>query len=204
MKQIWFLLIIFTSVLAAIYTAIFFIFPQLALGWAFIPAKVLSGEGWRIFTYQWVHLNNAHLFENVVTVVLLGVISTELRTEWTDFLLVYFVSGTLAILPILLLSQFTALGASTAIYGGFGLISQELVKFKIKPIYVIAGITLLIFFRTIIQLVNCGLCDESIFLLRQSGAHFSGMLMGIGVHKLIYAPLNVKLGGILHGSSKTS
>lgn len=172
--------------LAIVYILLFFLFPNLTIDWAFIPEKAFSGEWWRLFTYQFVHLNELHLFENVVSLAILGLIAAELNAKWDELSIIYIVSGILAIFPVFIISQFTALGASTAIYGGFGFLSQELEQFKIKPIYILLGLTFLIFFRGILSLIDCGFCDNSIFLLRQAGAHFSGLLIGVGFYKAIY------------------
>ena len=189
----------FVTSLAVVYTILFFFFPKLTIDWAFIPEKVFSGEWWRLLTYQFVHLNEAHLFENVVSVALLGLIAVELNSKWDELSLVYFVSGTLAIFPVFLVSQFTALGASTAIYGGFGFLSQELSQFKIKPIYIIILLTLFIFIRGGLKFFSCGLCDDSIFLLRQGAAHFSGLIIGVVLYKALYMPLTKTMRGVLYG-----
>jgi len=200
MKKNEIMLISIVTSLAVIYTILFFFFPKLTIDWAFIPEKVFSGEWWRLLTYQFVHLNEAHLFENVISAALLGFIAVELNARWDELSLVYFVSGMLAIFPVFLISQFTALGASTAIYGGFGFLSQELAQFKIKPIYIIILLTLFVFLRGGIKIFSCGICDESIFLLRQGAAHFSGLMIGVALYKALYVPLSKNMRGVLYGN----
>ena len=120
-------IIIFAILLIIIYISVFFI-PQSVKKFALIPGKIQ--EAWRFITYSFVHLNVKHLIENIIGLGLIAFIAFELKTAFSDFTSSYLSSGFLSVIPVWLILSFTALGASSAIFGGFGLISQETKKYK--------------------------------------------------------------------------
>jgi len=107
------------------------------------PSKFFSGEFWRLFTYQFVHNSPSHLVENIAALLLSVILAIELKAFFSDYSVTYFSAGILAILPIWLISPFLALGASTAIYGSFGMLSRSAKRFNINPYLLLAVLTLL-------------------------------------------------------------
>lgn len=176
-------IIIFAIIVVIFYIITFFI-PGRIDRFALDPEKIT--EFWRFLTYPFVHLNTRHLIENIGGLALITFIALELKTAFGDFSSTYLSSGFLSAIPAWLILPFTALGASNAVFGGFGLISQELKKFKIKKEIVVAILTLIIFMKTIILLFSSGVASkEFIFTFKQSIAHFSGLLFGIGFFFLL-------------------
>ena len=131
-------------------------------------------EWWRFLTYQFVHLNLTHLIENIFGVLVAAFIAIELKTIFTDFSSAYLSSGIFAILPIWLVMQFTALGASAAIYGVYGLLSVEAKKY-LNPAYIILLFVAII----LLQAVVPALIDKGGIAVEQAFAHFSGFVFGI-------------------------
>jgi membrane associated rhomboid family serine protease len=82
--------------------------------------------------------------------------------------------------------SFIALGASNAIFGGFGLISQETKKYNIKAWIIILILTFTIFINPITGFFSYGIGNEKFILdFKQSIAHFSGFVFGIGFFFLL-------------------
>lgn len=176
-------ILIFTGSLIVIYIIIFFM-PLSAERFSLNPEY--AGEIWRFATYSFTHLNLKHLAENIVGLSLLSFIAIELKTYFSDFSSTYLSSGIISALPIWLVMSFTALGASNAILGGFGLISMETKKYNIKGWIVIAVLTVLIFMKSIINFFSYGFsAPEFSFALKQGTAHFSGLLFGISFFCLL-------------------
>lgn len=173
----------FVVILVLIYVAVFFI-PDRVEKFALIPEKI--DESWRFATYSFVHLNLKHLVENIVGLTLIAFIALELKVAFGDFISTYFSSGFLSVIPMWLIFTFTALGASNAIFGGFGLISQETRKYNIKGGVWIFFISALIFMNGIISLFYYGIkSGQFLFAIQQSLAHFSGLVFGIGIFFLL-------------------
>lgn len=175
-------ILVFAIMLVIIYVAAFFI-PGGVDRFSLDPEKL--SEFWRFITYSFIHLNLMHLFENIGGLALIVFIALELKTAFSDFSSTYISSGVLSAVPLWLIFPFTALGASNAVFGGFGLISQELKKLKIKTWAVILLLAVTIFIRPIIYFLSRTADEQIIFSLKQSIAHFSGLLFGIAFFYLL-------------------
>jgi len=178
MKEKRYFLLIFAAVLIAVYIGAFFI-PERVEKYSLDPEK--KAEVWRFITYPFVHLNLRHLIENLIGFSILSFIAFEVKTAFSDFSSTYGSSGFLSVIPIWLAMAFKALGASNAIFGGFGLMSQEVKKYSINGWLIIAVLTGLTFMSTILTFFNYGTgSQEFSFALKQGLAHFSGLVFGIG------------------------
>ena len=176
-------ILIFVIALTVIYVSVFFI-PDNVERFALIPEK--THEAWRFITYSFVHLNARHLIENIIGLGLITFIGFELKTGFSDFSSTYLSSGLLSVIPVWAIMSFTALGASNAIFGGFGFISQETKKYDMKGWIIIVLLTGLIFMKTITSYFSYGIGSEQfMFALKQSLAHFSGLSFGIGFFFLL-------------------
>jgi len=173
-------IMIFVVALSVIYVAIFYGVPNSADKMAFVPEKVLNGGWYRIFTFPFAHLDEMHLLENIVSILVVGLITTELKTEFYDFVVIYMSAGFLAVLPVFLVSSFSAVGASAAIYAGFGIVTQELAKFKLQAQIPLIIMSLVAFSKVFTAVLECGTkCEPFFFALKQGGTHFTGLLMGV-------------------------
>ena len=171
-------ILIFVAILLIIYAGIFFI-PNRVEKLSLDPEKI--SETWRFITYSFVHLNARHLIENIIGLGLVAFIARELKTVFSDFSSTYLSAGFLSVIPIWIIMAFTALGASNAIFGGFGFITQDIKKFQIKSGYIIVLLTFIIFLNSIFNYFSYGAGSEQfIAAIRQSFAHFSGLIFGIG------------------------
>jgi len=173
-------ILMFAAVLTIIYVGVFFI-PNRVEKFALVPEKI--SEVWRFMTYSFAHLNAKHLIENIIGLSLVAFIARELKTAFNEFSSAYLSSGFLSVLPIWLIMSFTALGASNAIFGGFGLITQNVKKFQIKSWHIIVLLTVIIFLSSIISYFSYGPGSKQfISAVKQSLAHFSGLVFGIGFY----------------------
>lgn len=162
--------LLFAAVLSLVYIVLF-ILPNHVEGFALIPDKIFQGEFWRFFTYPFDHLDSGHLLKNLIGLMIITVGIIELKTKFSDFSSIYLLAGFLAVLPLWFIIQFTALGASVAIYSAFGLIALEAKKYEINEIHILA----LIIGATFIEAMIGG--TNSAFL--SSLSHFSGLVFGI-------------------------
>lgn len=181
-------LALFCIALALLYVFIFFFIDDSVSLLAAIPSKIGEGQVWRIITFSFVHFDNIHLIENVISLFLLGILAFELKTNFEDLSLIYFVAPIFAITPFLLIWDATLAGASMAIYAGFGVVAQESRKFKINPYIIISFLIAFTFFRAFTVFLNCGFCNDFIISLKQAAAHITGLFVGIGLYKIIYIP----------------
>lgn len=168
MKSLPYLL--FAAFLAVVY-ALFFIMPNSIQQFALTPLKVQEGEFWRFLTYPFAHLNMGHLLKNLIGMLIVTGGIIELKTKFSDFSSIYLLAGFLAVLPLWFILQFTALGASVAIYSIFGVIALETKKYEIKEWHVLALIAGIIFIEAFISGAS------TVFL--SSLSHFSGLVFGI-------------------------
>lgn len=162
--------LLFALLLSSLYIVLF-ILPNHVENLALIPSKVSDGELWRFGTYPFAHLNIEHLLKNLIglTIITAGIIS--LKTRFSDFSSTYLLAGFFAVLPLWFLLQFTALGASVAIYSIFGLIALESGKYEIKQWHILFLLAGAIFIESLLSNVSTSLLS--------SLSHFSGLLFGV-------------------------
>jgi len=167
--KIW-LYLLFTCILSIAYVSLF-ILPGHMANLALIPEKVHQGEFWRFFTYPFVHVDFQHLLKNLIglSIITIGII--ELKTKFSDFSSIYLLAGFLAVLPIWFIIQFTALGASVAIYSIFGLIALESKKYEINPWHMLVLLTAVIVAEASTSSVSTSALS--------SLSHFSGLVFGV-------------------------
>jgi membrane associated rhomboid family serine protease len=164
--------LIFTAILIAIYVFVFNT-PQEIDKFALIPAKLASGEFWRLLTFQFAHLNSTHLLENIMGAGIAAGIATELKMRAQKFSWVYLLAGMFAVIPMYVVAPFIALGASGAVYGAFGAVAMDAKKFGMDSKILIGLLAATIIIQ--IALVN------NIANIQQGAAHFSGLLIGIAL-----------------------
>ena len=183
-------IIILIGLLCIVYIFIFFI-PDRVDKLALDPEKVNEGGYYRFFTYPFTHLNGKHLIENIIGAILIAIIATELKIEFSYFIAIYLAAGFLAVLPVWVVWQFIALGASTAVFGGFGLVSKETPKYNMNIVFVILIILAFTFISSIFRFLSGGVDNQFIQSFKQDVSHFAGFLFGIaaysGALKMNYA-----------------
>jgi rhomboid protease GluP len=81
---------------------------------------IMSGEVWRFITAMFVHANIAHIFGNMLFLLIFG-LRAEDMFDLTEYLMIYFLSGfTGGFLTYLFLPFSISVGASGAIFGILG------------------------------------------------------------------------------------
>lgn len=99
-----------------------FFYPNLYFYLSMIPAAVMEGWVWQLFTYMFMHADFSHLFFNMFGLLIFG-IPLERQLGSREFLLFYLVtglfSGVFSFLFYLIGGQYLVvlLGASGALYG---------------------------------------------------------------------------------------
>ena len=166
--------VVFAVLLIIVYGIVFFV-PGSSEKFSLDPS--VEGDYWRFGSYQFAHLNWAHLIQNMVTLALVSFIAIELKTQFKFFSVNYLLAGLVAILPLWIISPFVALGASAAIFSSFGYVSPEAKQFRVKVWLVVLVILGFIFYKPVFILIGSG--EGMSYALKQSLAHFSGFVFGL-------------------------
>jgi membrane associated rhomboid family serine protease len=188
------LILIFAGILIAIYVFVFSM-PQEIDKFALIPAKLASGEFWRLLTFQFAHLNSTHLLENIMGAGIAAGIATELKMRAQKFSWVYLLAGMFAVIPIYVVAPFVALGASGAIYGAFGAVSMDAKKFGLDSRILIGLLA-----ATIIAQI---LIVKNVANMQQGAAHFTGLVIGVALflsYDKVMAKFTTKRRKVLRGT----
>ncbi|HDH41068.1 MAG TPA: rhomboid family intramembrane serine protease [Candidatus Altiarchaeales archaeon] len=160
-------------VLICIINALVFVFLDSDL---FMLTKKAFNQPWRFLTFQFCHLNQMHLMENIIGFLLVGFIAAEINADLWKFSLAYFASVFVVIPFVFLLSsEGPVAGNSTGIYGALSMTlieSRKLVPIRITvPLFM-----LLIFSMSIVNFLRCGMCFERYF--ESEFYHFIGFVSG--------------------------
>ncbi|PIN69505.1 hypothetical protein COV93_05245 [Candidatus Woesearchaeota archaeon CG11_big_fil_rev_8_21_14_0_20_43_8] len=159
-----------------------FMLPDHISRFALIYEKVFAGEYVRFFTYQFTHLNLQHLVENIFGILIIGLLTLELRFEPDNMFMAYLVTGIIAALPLWFFLHSTILGASTAIYGGYGISSAGSNKFGVNRLVVVLFICGIIFLKPIYLIIQGS--DLFISTLLQASYHLLGLFGGLIVYHI--------------------
>ncbi|MCG7856409.1 rhomboid family intramembrane serine protease [Flavihumibacter sediminis] len=146
-------------------------------------SKLADGQWWRLLTVMFVHGGLAHLFMNMVSLLIAGQF-LEPAVGTKKFLLIYFICGVLAAMVSVAYAPLPVkVGASGAIFGLFGgLLATTFFsdKYYSKLIWIIlastAGVGLIY-----------GLLSEGV----DNAAHFGGLVAGVGVGYMLIGKINV-------------
>lgn len=138
---------------------------------------LFSEEPWRFLTFQFFHVDNFHLIENIIGFIFISLIAMELDIDFKSFFLAYLLSVFIVVLPIAFFFPLaTVAGNSTGIYGILALClikSRKLVSTKITlPLIIV-----FMFSLSIANFIRCGMCFVDFF--KGEFFHFSGFLLGI-------------------------
>lgn len=161
----------------------------LKYGASFNPLIVLGNQWWRLFTAQFVHIGILHLASNAVIIYYVGSILEPMIGPWR-FLSVYLLSGVGGnLLSFAFASDLaTSAGASTALFGLFGVVIALAIKLRRytpiamvgKQLFILAALNLFL-----------DLFISHIDIFGHIGGLLTGFLLGIvisgGVNKSIYS-----------------
>lgn len=159
---------------------IFVSFPQAVSVLGFSGQNFFAGEYWRILTYPLAHVSFTHLFENLIALFIVVLLSYELDLELKEFVFVFLGSGILvAFFSGMIFPYFLIVGSSLGIYSIFGALSLQ--KQEVMPQYLFLTVFGIIIF---LNLVYTLYMHED---MTQPAYHIAGFVSGfafIGVRKL--------------------
>ncbi|MDD9953786.1 MAG: rhomboid family intramembrane serine protease [Candidatus Woesearchaeota archaeon] len=170
-------IVTFVTCMVVLYVGVFHI-PASADRFSLVYENVQQGEVWRFFTYQFAHIDLSHLLENIVGFMLLGVLVYEIGMLPLMFVVVYLLTGIVGALPIWFVTHATILGASSAVYGGFGVIAYNLPRKYLKTNTLLFAIIAIIIFPTMLSLLRGDVTNTFIASFIQSLFHLSGLFVG--------------------------
>ena len=175
MKTLFLFFVGFTLTLIGVFVT----FPQAVSLLGFSGQSFFSGEYWRILTYPLAHVSFTHLFENIIALFIVVLLSFELDLELKEFLLVFIGSGILvAFFSGLIFPYFLIVGSSLGIYSIFGALSLK--EQEVMPHYLFLGIFGIIIFLNLFYTLYT---HEDI---TQPAYHIAGFVSGfafIGIQK---------------------
>ncbi len=183
-------LILKFTVAILIALTVLFLIPKSTQAFSLQKENFFNGEYWRILTYSFVHFNLTHLFENLVGLLLVGIIAFELGTSSNNYISTYFSSAIFSILPLWLLVSFVAAGSSAIVYALFGFVIFGIKKFDMPLSFIFVVALLTVFGQSIYYFIGGGR-DLSPTVI-QDLAHFSGLIFGIGIYFIIFSWKNYK------------
>ena len=151
---------------------IFFFMPNAKDDLSYSGQKLMNGEIWRLFTFNFVHFNISHLIGNIIAFVITTLLAFEVGIKSEYFMGLFFVSSiTIAIVEGIFLPTLIIAGASLGIYsilGGISVSGKNLI-----PVYIfIPLIVLSIFLTGVFAGTNQNTLIESFF-------HFFGFMFGL-------------------------
>ena len=128
---------------------VFVSFPQAVSVLGFSGQSFFSGEYWRILTYPLAHVSFSHLFENLIALFIVVLLSYELDLELKEFVLVFLGSGILvAFFSGFVFPYFLIVGSSLGIYSIFGALSLK--EQEVMPHYLFFSIFGIIIFLNVL------------------------------------------------------
>ncbi len=147
---------------------------------------------WRWFTSLFLHASASHLFFNMLGLYFFGKIleEDEMSAKW--FLSIYFISGLAGNLVFMLISPYSVVGASGAV---FGLLGTAMLVNPVKRIHLfmfplplgIIAVTFLIFETLVVYF------QPEEFANVATVAHIGGLVMG-GLFAFLFEPKKAVIG----------
>ncbi|MBT3324455.1 rhomboid family intramembrane serine protease [archaeon] len=113
-------IIFFTGIVVAL-VGVYVSLPNAIDLLGFSGSAFFSGEVWRIITFPFVHVSNAHLVENLLALFILTLLSYEFKMKVRAFVSLFFASGILlAFFGGLVYPYLVIVGSSLGVYSIFG------------------------------------------------------------------------------------
>ena len=155
------------------------IFPGFVYGYLALDPNYVMQRPWTLLTYMFVHANFDHIFWNMLVLFFFGT-ELEKRVGETKFLQIYVLSGIVAALGQMMISEMmmsggSLVGASGAIYGVMGclaIIAPEIrvLLFFVIPLSIRAAVVLF----ALLDFITSGSSDNIAHM-----AHIVGLLVGL-------------------------
>ncbi len=179
MKQVF----ILSAIIVIISIIFFFISNALSL-FSFSGETFFRGEFWRLITFPFVHINSAHLIENIIALAVMSLLAFEFGLKGIDFIGVFLLSGIIiALADSFLFPTILIAGLSMGIYAVLGSLSIKgsnfIPKYALVPLLGLSAFLKYLF----------NVFDKQ--LLQSSSFHFSGFAIGIALFYL-FAKLKKK------------
>ena len=161
------------------------IFPGFVYGYLALDPNYVMQRPWTLLTYMFVHANFDHIFWNMLVLFFFGT-ELEKRVGETKFLEIYVLSGIVAALGQMMISEMmmsggSLVGASGAIYGVMGclaIIAPEIrvLLFFVIPLSIRAAVVLF----ALLDFITSGSSDNIAHM-----AHIVGLLVGLAFGQLM-------------------
>jgi len=161
------------------------IFPGFVYGYLALDPNYVMQRPWTLLTYMFVHANFDHIFWNMLVLFFFGT-ELEKRVGETKFLEIYVLSGIVAALGQMMISEMmmsggSLVGASGAIYGVMGclaIIAPEIrvLLFFVIPLSIRAAVVLF----ALLDFLTSGSSDNIAHM-----AHIVGLMVGLAFGLLL-------------------
>jgi membrane associated rhomboid family serine protease len=171
-------ILLFTILISSINFLLFFLVPD-PIAYTF-NIKSFVKEPWRFITFQFFHVNITHLVENIIGLTFIALISMELEISFKNFIIVYFLTVFVVLIPILAFFPSTSVAGNSM--GIYGVLALSLIKARklISQKITIPLTMIFIFFLSISNFISCGVCYEKFF--KSELFHFFGFISGLSLN----------------------
>jgi rhomboid protease GluP len=145
-----------------------------------IRLHTLGGEGWRLISSCFLHINSWHLFGNMFTLLFIGRLLEPVIGPY-KLATSYLCTGVIgSLVSVMVAGNRISAGASGAVFGLFG------VFLAILTTGLLTGETKRVLFKGVFLLIAYGLY-EGMFGSVDNAAHVGGLLSGVAFGYMIYA-----------------
>jgi rhomboid protease GluP len=105
-----------------------------------------KGEWWRIFTFSFIHISNAHLIENAFSLFVVSLLAYEFELGVLEFSLLFILSSIfIALVAGMILPYILIAGASLGLFGLFGALAFQGKEFvSTSTFFIVFGSLILI------------------------------------------------------------
>lgn len=163
-------------VVAAIFAidiAAFFLIAQ-SLSLFSFSGQTFFAQPWGLLTFPFAHVDFSHLFENILALLVIGVLAFELELKGKELACCFLLSGiSIALSSAFLFADLLIAGSSLGIYAVVGALSIKGSNFVSKKILIPVFAASILF---------CPTCMSN---QAQMAFHFAGFLAGIGIFYLL-------------------
>jgi membrane associated rhomboid family serine protease len=168
--------LVYLSITLAVIST-FLIFEDEIGNFAYSGEKFLTGDFYRIMTFQFFHKNSSHLIENFFALTIATLLAYEVSLRKNSFIAAFLLSSILIALIGGIVSPFTVIvGSSVGIYGMLG--SAIMKGRTFIPYYIVTPIFI---FTCFLEYFAGSSDGGGNYLFIQSLFHVGGLISGIAI-----------------------
>lgn len=166
-----------TSILATM-LAVFILIPNAILFLAFKRDAFLAGELWRLITFPFVHVNGAHLLENVAALIVASLLAYEVGLTLKEYGIAFILAClTVAMADVAVFPALVLAGASTGIFAVYGAFAMRGSVFVHRG-WLVGIMAVTVFTKYGISMLTGGPSDTVWF---ETLMHFFGFCAGLSI-----------------------